>query len=121
MDGPCGGLMNFKDLATRLEMEPGELLEMIELFLEVSASDLNHLQIALEKGEGLQASRAAHSIKGAAVNLGLIEIYELAKKIETEALENHLDQSSEWISALREEIGTMAKDIEKKIEGPKLR
>jgi HPt (histidine-containing phosphotransfer) domain-containing protein len=113
--------MNFKDLATRLEMEQGEFLEMIELFLEVSASDLNHLQAALEKGEGLKASRAAHSIKGAAVNLGLIEIYELAKKIETEALESHLDQSPEWISALQEKIGTMAKDLEKEIEGPKLR
>jgi HPt (histidine-containing phosphotransfer) domain-containing protein len=101
MGSQTGGAMNLKELANHLEMDEGEFLELIELFIDTSTSDLNHLQSAVEKGEGLNAVNAAHSIKGAAANLGLAEIYELAKKIEAGARGNHLDRTLEWIPTLR--------------------
>ncbi len=103
--------MNFKDLAIHLEMEKEEYLEMIRLFLETSANDLTYLHSALEKGEGLNAAGAVHSIKGAAANLGLTEIYELAQKIEMEALGNHLDRTSGGILMLREKLDLIAEEL----------
>jgi len=90
---------------------------LIELFLDTSTSDLNHLQSAVEKGEGLNAVKAAHSIKGAAANLGMAEIYELAKKIETEAHGNQLERAPEWILTLRGLLDQVAEGL--KQEGRK--
>ena len=103
--------MNFEDLAIQLEMEKQEFLEMIGLFLRTSATDLADLHSALKKKEGLEAARAAHSIKGAAVNLGLTEVYELAKAVEMEALGNRFDQTGEEILALHEKLNHMAEEL----------
>lgn len=121
MGGPCGGQMNFKDLAINLEMEKEEYLEMIGLFLETSANDLTYLYSALDKGEGLNGANAVHSIKGAAANLGLTEIYKLAQKIETEALENHLDRTSEQILVLRQELDQMAEELRQELKAQRKR
>jgi len=103
--------MNFKELAINLEMEKEEYLEMIGLFLETSANDLTYLHSALEEGEGRKAASAVHSIQGAAANLGLTEIYELAQKIEMEALGSHLDRTSGPILMLREKLDLMAEEL----------
>ena len=117
MGNQTGGAMNLKELANHLEMEKEEFLELIELFLDTSTSDLNHLQSAVEKREDLNAVKAAHSIKGAAANLGMAEIYELAKKIETEARGNQLDRTLEWIPTLRRLLDQVAEGL--KQEGRK--
>jgi len=100
--------MNFKEWAENLEMEENEFLEMVALFIKASSSDLNQMQSAIDKGDPLQVLRAAHSIKGAAVNLGLMEIHEVAKKIEMEARENRLDGIIEMTETIKEKIDLIA-------------
>jgi HPt (histidine-containing phosphotransfer) domain-containing protein len=104
--------MNLKELAENLEMEEGEFLDMLKLFLETALSDLGHLQSAWERGEAIETAKAAHSVKGAAANLGLTEIFEMAKIIEMEARSNRLDRVREWIPTLRTELNQMARDLE---------
>ena len=104
--------MNLNELANNLEMAEEEFLGIIELFLDTSTSDLNHLQSAAEKGEALKAAKAAHSIKGAAMNLGLTEIYELAKKTEEEARDYHLDEASQLARAIKEKLNGIAEGLE---------
>jgi histidine phosphotransfer protein HptB len=111
MGSQTGGAMNLKELAIHLEMEEGEFLELIELFIDTSTSDLNHLQWAVETGEDLNALKAAHSIKGAAANLGMTEIYERVKKIEAEVREDHLDRTLELIPDLRKMIEQVAEGL----------
>ena len=72
--------MNFKGLAEQLEMEETEYLEIMELFLETSVTNLGELQSAVEGKDAQSAFRAAHSIKGAAANLRLNAIFELAQR-----------------------------------------
>lgn len=108
--------MNLKELANQVEMEEEEFLEMIELFLDTSTSDLNHLQSAAEKGEALKVAGAAHSIKGAAANLGLIEIYELAKKTEEEARDHHSDEASQLARAIKEKLNWIAEGLSQAVE-----
>ena len=121
MAGPRGGQMNFKDLASNLEMEKEEYLEMIGLFLETTTNDLTYLYSALERAEGPKAASAVHSIKGAAANLGLTEIHELAQKIEMEALKCHLDRDSGPILMLQEKVDLVEEQFkqESKAQGEK--
>ncbi len=83
--------MNIKELAEELGLEEEEYLELIELFLDRSMSDLNELNTAVETKDAEKAASVAHSIKGAAGNLGLMELYEEAKKIEAQAREGSLE------------------------------
>ena len=103
--------MNLEALAIDFGMEEDELLELVKLFIETSLSDLNRIQSAIDEGDAQKVAMAAHSIKGAAANLGLTEIFEVAKIIEMEARSNHLDRVQKWIRTLRTEVDRMAGDL----------
>jgi HPt (histidine-containing phosphotransfer) domain-containing protein len=111
MDAQPGESMKLKELAENLEMEVDEFLEIMELFLETSAFDLNQLEAGIEEGDGQRVIIAAHSIKGAAVNLGLLEIYEAARKTEMEARENNLNGATVAARAIKEKIDQITEDL----------
>ncbi len=108
MADQVGDGMNLNQLAEELGMERREFSELIELFLEASASDLLQIRSAFDRGESLAAAMAAHSIKGAALNLGLTEIYELARKIEEEARGNPSHRTPSSVLTLREKLDQIA-------------
>lgn len=103
--------MNLNKLAENLGIEEDEFSELVGLFLETSASDLSKLQSATAGRDGQKAADAAHSIKGAAVNLGLTEIYDMAKQMETDARENRLTEVTEGIGALKQQLDCIAKSL----------
>ena len=100
--------MNFKELAENLGLEEEEYLELIELFIETSMSDLNDLQSATGSGSTEKAADAAHSIKGAAGNLGLMEISEIAGRIEANARNGQLDGAAESAQELQGKLDSVA-------------
>ncbi|MCK4389086.1 MAG: Hpt domain-containing protein [Desulfobacterales bacterium] len=102
--------MDFTKLAEDLGLDEDEFWELVELFLETSASDLGRLQSAIDRGDIQQTVEAVHSVKGAAANLGFEEIYELAKGVEEKARENSLDGVTEPVRIIKEKcdlIGEM--------------
>ena len=103
--------MNVRVLARSLEMKECDLVEYVKLFLEATASDLFHLQESLKQGEAREVRMAAHSIKGAAANLRLMDICEAAKTIETHALENHLEKIPEIIGMIKEKLDQLAQGL----------
>ena len=100
--------MNFTKLAEDLGLEEEEYLELIELFIESGTSDLNQLQTAIDEGDAEKAARAAHSLKGASGNLGLMELYEVAKTLEADASNNRLNGMAEPVQVLKKELGVIA-------------
>ena len=100
--------MNFKELAEDLGLEEKEYLELIELFIDTGMSDLDKLQSAIEKGNAEQAANAAHSLKGAASNLGFMEISETAKEIEDKARNELLEGITEAAQILKKKLGEIA-------------
>jgi histidine phosphotransfer protein HptB len=82
--------MNTKKLAENLGLEEEEFMEIFELFIETGNEDLEKLFSAIHEGDMERAVQAAHSLKGAAANLGLTEIFEAAKKVEDMARNHHL-------------------------------
>ena len=93
--------MNCKELAENLGLEEEEYLELLELFVETTASNLDRLQSGLAEGDSGEVSEAAHTIKGSSANLGLKEIAESAKGIEERARQNDLKGAADAVEIIR--------------------
>lgn len=96
--------MNLGELAENLGLEEGEYMELIELFIKTGMSDLDQFQSAIEEGNAEKAADAAHSIKGAAINLDLIEISGTAREIEEKARNDRLEGCAEAAQALKKNL-----------------
>lgn len=96
--------MNLKEMADNLGLEEEEYLELLALFVKSGISDLEKLQAAIEKGNTEEAINSAHSLKGAAGNLGLADFYESAKKTEMDARGGNLEKVVASIQTLREDL-----------------
>lgn len=100
--------MNFKELAENLGLEEDEYLELIDLLVEVGTTDLDKLQSAIDDGNAEDAARAAHSLKGASDNLGLMEFSQIAKEIEEKGRSGQLEGTAEATQALRGQLKAIA-------------
>ncbi len=103
--------MNFRQMADQIGFSEEEFLELVELFLENSLSELDHINAAVDEMDFEKMAMSAHSIRGAAVNLGFGEIHELAKTIEGNARANELNGTVEAAEKIKDNleqiVGTM--------------
>ncbi len=106
--------MDFATMAENIGLDEDEFLELVELFVETCASDLNKLESGLQQENVQEVVQAAHSIKGASGNLGFIEISEIANGVERNGRENSLDGVSEAVGNMREKVDQLARIINKK-------
>ena len=93
--------MNFKELAENLGLEEDEYRELIELFIETGTADFHKIESGLASSDADQVMRSAHTIKGAAGNLGLADVSDVAKTIEENASNNQLEGLDQAVSTLR--------------------
>ncbi len=103
--------MELEKLAERLGLDVEDIRELLELYVETTTSDLAQLKGAIEAKDAQLAHAKAHSIKGASGNLGLAEVYELAREIDDQARANSLDRLNEMIQVLEEKFNSLAKDF----------
>ena len=100
--------MNIKELAGNLGLEEEEYLELVELFIDRGRSDLDELQAALGAGDVEKVASAAHSLKGAAGNLGFVEIYKDAAMIESQALGKSMEGSEALMRSIIKNVEKIA-------------
>ena len=105
--------MNLRELARSLELEEEELSELLDLFLKTTSSELIELQRALKEKDAQAAERMAHSMKGAAGSLGLQEIHETAKRIETAARTNRLEEIEADLRIIKEKLEMIAEALKR--------
>ena len=103
--------MDVSVLARSLEMKESDLVEFVRLFMEVTASDLLHLEDGVRQGDAREVRELAHSIKGAAANLRLMDICEAAKRIEALAIERHLESIPEIVGMIKEKLDQLAQSL----------
>lgn len=106
-----GGAMNFAVLAENLGLGEEEFQELIQLFVETSLSDLEAIHHAMEEKNATKVRMAAHSIKGAANNLGLVDLYEAGKDIEERAKDEQLEGLMDMVSLLRARLDELAQSV----------
>ena len=105
--------MELEKIAEKLGLDVEDIQELFELYMETTTSDLAELKGAIEAKDDQLAHAKAHSIKGASGNLGLDEMYELAKEIDDRARVNSMDGLEEMIQALEEKFNSLVEDFEK--------
>jgi len=103
--------MDFKKFAETLGLEEDEFAELAELFLDTCIGDLEKLDAAIADGNAQEAAKAAHSIKGAAGNLGFLDLSDIAKDIEIAARNGSVDGSSEKAALLRAKLNALENTI----------
>ena len=96
--------MDLKGLAADIGLEEQDILELVELFYETSTSDLDRLIKAMDQNDVKTVAETVHSIKGAAGNMRLQEIYELARQIEKDANEKLLDNVMANVASIDQEL-----------------
>lgn len=99
--------MNIVQLAGDLELDEEEYRAILELFIEASRSDLGAIKTAVARGDAAAAGRAAHSLKGAAANLGLSDMSGSAREIEHKSREGKLHETHETVLSLEEHLAAV--------------
>ena len=91
--------------AFALEQTAGDeelLQELLVLFKDSSASDLEQLRQAVANEDAEGVMRAAHSLKGASASLGVEGIRQLATEMETDGRNNSVAVAQENLAAMAE-------------------
>ena len=105
--------MELEKLAERLGLDVEDIRELIELYMETTTSDLAQLKGAIETKDAELAHAKAHSIKGASGNLGLDEMYELAKEIDDRTRVNSLNGLEKMVQVFQKKFNSLVNDFEK--------
>lgn len=74
--------IDLQSIADSLEFDLEDIEMLIEAFLEGAEESLVEIESAIEKNDFVEIAKAAHGIKGSALNLTLEDIAEVAKEIE---------------------------------------
>lgn len=100
--------MNLEQLSANLGLDKEEYLELLEIMLESGFQDMERLKQATDRGDPEGAAKAAHSLKGAAANLGLMDLSEVAKEMEHKAREGALEEVSRTMELLEKKLQEVA-------------
>jgi histidine phosphotransfer protein HptB len=103
--------MDFLAPAQRLGLELEEYIELIELFLETADTDINRMEKAAAANDFTTLVERSHSLKGSSGNLGLTEIYEKAKQIETNARDASIEGFDNLLLLIKQQINMIMESL----------
>ncbi len=94
-------MISLEDIARERGIDVADLIEFINDFVDYSEQeDLKGLQEAVNGGDAPGVRSRAHSMKGAALNLGLTDVARLAEYIEKRGAEGSLGGIQDSVNEL---------------------
>jgi len=105
--------MGIAELAENIGLDLDEFAEIFEIYVETTSSYLEELKTALRDGDTKTAHEKSHSIKGATGNLGLEELYELAREIDDRVREDSMNGVEDMVNTFQEKYEKLVEDFEK--------
>jgi HPt (histidine-containing phosphotransfer) domain-containing protein len=99
--------INLREMAENVGLEEDEYLPLLVLFIETSICHLNELKSDILKGDSRKVYETIHTIRGAAENLGIPEMSEIAKVMELKARKDVLEGAEEARETLVEKLGSL--------------
>ncbi len=105
--------MNFKEMASDLGFDENDFTELAQLLVTTSLSDLKKLENGVGLKNADKVAKAAHSIKGAAGNLGFIKISTVAAEIESDARRGSLVGIEKKIKTIKAGLDLIITAIDK--------
>ncbi|WDP89867.1 MAG: Hpt domain-containing protein [Desulfobacter sp.] len=103
--------MDFEALASRLGIDMEDFLELAQLFYTTTKADMEKIHSSMKGNSPEDAAAAAHSIKGAAGNLGFEEMASLAKKMEFKGKEGSFDGFEGWMDEMDRLLDRLKEEI----------
>lgn len=105
--------MDFENLAANLGIDKEDFIELLELFIITTRNDMEKITQSLASGDAPGAASAAHSIKGAAGNLGFMDLSEIAKEMEMAAKDSDLSAFPDRMKQLQAHVAILEKQLDK--------
>jgi HPt (histidine-containing phosphotransfer) domain-containing protein len=96
--------MNFERFCEELELDSETELEILQLFYDTSVSDMARIESGFIRGSAEDVADGAHSIKGAARNLGIESMQQIADDLETRSRRSMLDGAEGTVAELRSKL-----------------
>jgi CheY-like chemotaxis protein/HPt (histidine-containing phosphotransfer) domain-containing protein len=94
-----------------LRGDPSLIREILQMFIEDTAENLEKLAGFIDEGDGESAVRTAHALKGSAGNIGAGRFSEICFRIETSAREGRLEEALSSVEKAREEFDALREDF----------
>jgi PAS domain S-box-containing protein len=105
-------ILNRADVFERLGLEGAALDSLLAMFLEDIDTQLDLLDRQILEGDIIALAANAHTLKGAAANLGLDRIRDAAYRLEQAIQRYHLNKTAPIIPALRQEVAALRHHLE---------
>ncbi len=93
--------MDFGSMASGLGLGEDDFKELADLLVTTSLSDIKKLEKGVASGDQNKVAQAAHSIKGAAGNLGFMDISAIAARTEAQARQGILNEVKDKIQIIK--------------------
>ncbi|MDY6970838.1 MAG: Hpt domain-containing protein, partial [Thermodesulfobacteriota bacterium] len=100
--------MEIAKLAEDLGLGIDDISELLELYVQTTSCNLEELRAGLNAKDADEVHKKAHSIKGASGNLGLHELYRLAKEIDDLAIVGSLEGLEALVQLFQKEFENFA-------------
>jgi HPt (histidine-containing phosphotransfer) domain-containing protein len=107
-----GAAMDFKTMASKLGFGDDDFNELVRLLVTTSQSELLTVEKELALGSNAGIGKAAHSIKGAAGNLGFMHMAAVARELEILAKQGNtgnMDKIRKKAAALKADLDLIKK------------
>jgi HPt (histidine-containing phosphotransfer) domain-containing protein len=103
--------MDIKKISASYGLTVEEFRGILEVFVPTAQADIGKIGAARQKGDAGAAEEAAHSLKGAAGNLGFVEMSETARRVEIDARNNDLAAIERALPLLAEQLEVIIAQI----------
>ena len=91
--------------------EPNVLAEILQLFLDEVPKKIRALQATIDAGDGAEAARLAHSLRGSAGNIGASSMMDACRRIEDLARAGDLAAVTQLLPGLTSEYHRVELEI----------
>ena len=102
--------MDIKQISASYGLTVEEFRGILEVFVPTAQADIGKIGAARQKGDA-GAEEAAHSLKGAAGNLGFMEMSETARRVEINARNNDMAAIERALPVLAEQLEVIIAQI----------
>ncbi|MCU0595994.1 MAG: Hpt domain-containing protein [Desulfobacterota bacterium] len=100
--------MDLQELMMHLDYGKETNLRILDAFIHTGLADLGAIEVAIKEGDSVRVATVAHSLKGAAGALGVVEFLQHARRIEEESLRGNLEGVGDWVQELKEKTQRIA-------------
>ena len=93
--------------------EPDVLAQVLRLFLDEAPRRLERLRTVLAKGDAAEFQRVAHSLKGAAGNIGAHALFDAARRADELGKAGRLDSATPLVTEIERRVAEVVTEIER--------